>query len=421
MVNTKMKIQNIVCALFLIGSLGTTLQAQDWAVFRGPDGDGVSSYRNLPVLWAADKNVAWSVAVADGWSSPVVAEGQVFLTSAVVQDADAEKSAYDLVVASYNLDSGKLAWQTKVFVQPETAPRIHQKNSHASPTPIIHEERLYIHFGHQGTACLTLDGKIVWKTVSVEYKPVHGNGGTPIIVNDTLVFSVDGAATTKVVALGLEDGNPRWTFDRESNAPRKFSFSTPALIEVDGSQQIVSPGSDVVHGLDAKTGEMIWKVTYDGYSVIPKPVLHNGLLYVCTSYNTPWIYCIDPSGKGDVTETHVKWSHQKQVPHTPSIIVRDELIYMVSDRGIGSCLEAKTGEVVWQERIGGNYSASPVYANGLIYLQSEQGDATVIEASRDFKVVSKNTFGERTLASYGVANGTLLIRTSEKLYCVRNQ
>ncbi len=421
MVNTKMKIQNIVCALFLIGSLGTTLQAQDWAVFRGPDGDGVSSYRNLPVLWAADKNVAWSVAVADGWSSPVVAEGQVFLTSAVVQDADAEKSAYDLVVASYDLDSGKLAWQTKVFVQPETAPRIHQKNSHASPTPIIHEERLYIHFGHQGTACLTLDGKIVWKTVSVEYKPVHGNGGTPIIVNDTLVFSVDGAATTKVVALGLEDGNPRWTFDRESNAPRKFSFSTPALIEVNGSQQIVSPGSDVVHGLDAKTGEMIWKVTYDGYSVIPKPVLHNGLLYVCTSYNTPWIYCIDPSGKGDVTETHVKWSHQKQVPHTPSIIVRDELIYMVSDRGIGSCLEAKTGEVVWQERIGGNYSASPIYANGLIYLQSEQGDATVIEASRDFKVVSKNTFGERTLASYGVANGTLLIRTSEKLYCVRNQ
>ena len=421
MVNTKMKIQSIVWTIFLIGSVGTTLDAQDWAVFRGPDGDGVSNYENLPVQWAADKNVAWSVTVAEGWSSPVVSEGQVFLTSAVVQDADAEKSKYDLIIAAYDLDTGKLTWQTKVFDQLETAPRIHQKNSHASPTPIIHDERLYVHFGHQGTACLTLDGEMVWKTVSVEYKPVHGNGGTPIIVNDTLVFSVDGAATTKVVALSLADGSPRWTFDRESNAPRKFSFSTPALIEVNGSQQIVSPGSDVVHGLDAKTGEMIWKVTYDGYSVIPKPVLHNGLLYVCTSYNTPWIYCIDPSGKGDVTETHVKWSHQKQVPHTPSIIVRDDLIYMVSDRGIGSCLDAQTGEVVWQERIGGNYSASPIYTNGLIYLQSEQGDATVIEASRDFKVVSKNTFGERTLASYGVANGTLLIRTAEKLYCVRNQ
>ena len=421
MVNTKMKIQSIVWTIFLIGSVGTTLDAQDWAVFRGPDGDGVSNFENLPVQWAADKNVAWSVTVAEGWSSPVVSEGQVFLTSAVVQDADAEKSKYDLIVAAYDLDTGKLTWQTKVFVQPETAPRIHQKNSHASPTPIIHDERLYVHFGHQGTACLTLDGEMVWKTVSVEYKPVHGNGGTPIIVNDTLVFSVDGAATTKVVALSLVDGSPRWTFDRESNAPRKFSFSTPALIEVNGSQQIVSPGSDVVHGLNAETGEMIWKVTYDGYSVIPKPVLHNGLLYVCTSYNTPWIYCIDPSGKGDVTETHVKWSHQKQVPHTPSIIVRDDLIYMVSDRGIGSCLDAQTGEVVWQERIGGNYSASPIYTNGLIYLQSEQGDATVIEASRDFKVVSKNTFGERTLASYGVANGTLLIRTAEKLYCVRNQ
>ena len=421
MVNTKMKIQSIVWTIFLIGSVGTTLDAQDWAVFRGPDGDGVSNYENLPVQWAADKNVAWSVTVAEGWSSPVVSEGQVFLTSAVVQDADAEKSKYDLIVAAYDLDTGKLTWQTKVFVQPETAPRIHQKNSHASPTPIIHDQILHVHFGHQGTACLILDGEMVWKTVPIEFKPVHGNGGTPIIVNDTLVFSVDGAATTKVIALSLVDGSPRWTFDRESNAPRKFSFSTPALIEVNGSQQIVSPGSDVVHGLDAKTGEMIWKVTYDGYSVIPKPVLYNGLLYVCTSYNTPWIYCIDPSGKGDVTETHVKWSHQKQVPHTPSIIVRDDLIYMVSDRGIGSCLDAQTGEVVWQERIGGNYSASPIYTNGLIYLQSEQGDATVIEASRDFKVVSKNTFGERTLASYGVANGTLLIRTAEKLYCVRNQ
>ena len=421
MVNTKMKILRIVWTLFLMGCVGTTLHAQDWAVFRGPNGNGVSNYENLPVQWAADKNVAWSVAVAEGWSSPVVADGQVFLTSAVVQDSDAEKSKYDLIVASYDLEAGKLTWQTKVFVQPETAPRIHQKNSHASPTPIIHDERMYVHFGHQGTACLTLDGEIIWKTVSVEYKPVHGNGGTPIIVYDSLVFSVDGAATTKVVALSLVDGSPRWTFDRESDAPRKFSFSTPALIEVNGAQQIVSPGSDVVHGLDAKTGEMIWKVTYDGYSVIPKPVLCNGLLYVCTSYNTPWIYCIDPSGKGDVTETHVKWSHQKQVPHTPSIIVRDELIYMVSDRGIGSCLDAQTGEVVWQERIGGNYSASPIYANGLIYLQSEQGDATVIEASRDFKVVSKNTFGERTLASYGVANGSLLIRTAEKLYCVRNQ
>ncbi|MFL2865706.1 MAG: PQQ-binding-like beta-propeller repeat protein [Pirellulaceae bacterium] len=221
--------------------------------------------------------------------------------------------------------------------------------------------------------------------------------------------------------LDLANGELKWAFDRKSEAPRKFSFSTPTLITVEGKQQIVSAGSDVVHGLDAESGEMIWKVTYDGYSVIPKPIYKDGLLYVCTSYNTPWIYCIDPGGVGDITSTHVRWSHQKQVPHTPSIIVDAGNIFMVSDRGIGSCLDAKTGDVIWQERIGGNFSASPVLANGLIYLQSEQGDATIIEASRVFKVVSKNTFGERSLASYGVADGTLLIRTSEALYCVQNK
>ena len=408
----------LVVSAFLFTS---PVVAQDWSVFRGPSGDGVSEYKNLPIEWGVDENIFWAVELpGDGWSSPVVVDDQVIVTSAVAQQPTAEKSAYDLVVVAYSLKTGKALWNSKVFVQPETAPRIHQKNSHASPTPVVHKGRVYVHFGHQGTACLSLKGELIWKTVAVEYKPVHGNGGTPIIVNDTMVFSIDGAATTQVVALELATGNVRWVFDRESDAPRKFSFSTPALIEVEGKQQIVSPGSDVVHGIDARTGKMIWKVKYDGYSVIPKPIYRNGLLYVCTSYNTPWIYCIDPTGYGDITDTNVKWAHQKQVPHTPSIIVHAGSIFMVSDRGIGSCLDANTGDVVWQERIGGNYSASPILANGLIYLQSEQGDATVIEASRNFKVVAKNTFGERTLASYGVANGALLIRTSEKLYCIRN-
>lgn len=400
-------------------SIGT---ADDWQVFRGPAGDGSSTLKNLPIEWSIDKNVTWKTDLpGEGWSSPVVYKGVVYLTAAIAQSKTDETSAYDLTVFGINLDNGEVRWKKTVFVQPADAPRRHQKNSHASPTPIVQDDQLYVHFGHQGTACLSLTGEVIWKTVSIEYKPVHGNGGTPVIVDDTIVFSVDGAATAKVIALDLSNGEVRWTFDRESNAPRKFSFSTPALIEVDGKRQIVSPGSDVVHGLDAETGEMIWKVKYDGYSVIPKPVFRDGLVYVCTSYNTPWIYCIDPTGKGDITETHVRWSHQKQVPHTPSIIITEGRIYMVSDRGIGSCLDAKTGEVIWQERVGGNYSASPLLANGLIYMQSEQGDATVIEAGPEYKVVAKNTFGQRTLASYGVTDGTLLIRTSESLYCIQDK
>ena len=396
--------------------------ADEWDSFRGPAGDGSSKYENLPTEWSVDKNVSWSKAIpGEGWSSPVVHSNMVFLTAAIPQTDKVVETEHDLVVLGLDLLTGDISWKTTVFVQSANAPARHQKNSHASPTPLVHQGKLYVHFGHQGTACLNLSGKVLWKTIPIEYRPVHGNGGTPIIVNDALVFSVDGAATTKVVALDLANGELKWAFDRKSEAPRKFSFSTPALITVEGKQQIVSAGSDVVHGLDAESGEMIWKVTYDGYSVIPKPIYKDGLLYVCTSYNTPWIYCIDPGGVGDITGTHVRWSHQKQVPHTPSIIVDAGNIFMVSDRGIGSCLDAKTGDVIWQERIGGNFSASPVLANGLIYLQSEQGDATIIEASRVFKVVSKNTFGERSLASYGVADGTLLIRTSEALYCVQNK
>ena len=403
-------------------SMVSIATADDWQVFRGPAGDGSSTLKNLPIEWSIDKNVTWKTDLpGEGWSSPVVYKGVVYLTAAIAQSKTDETSAYDLTVFGINLDNGEVRWKKTVFVQPADAPRRHQKNSHASPTPIVQDDQLYVHFGHQGTACLSLTGEVIWKTVSIEYKPVHGNGGTPVIVDDTIVFSVDGAATAKVIALDLSNGEVRWTFDRESNAPRKFSFSTPALIEVDGKRQIVSPGSDVVHGLDAETGEMIWKVKYDGYSVIPKPVFRDGLVYVCTSYNTPWIYCIDPTGKGDITETHVRWSHQKQVPHTPSIIITEGRIYMVSDRGIGSCLDAKTGEVIWQERVGGNYSASPLLANGLIYMQSEQGDATVIEAGPEYKIVAKNTFGQRTLASYGVTDGTLLIRTSESLYCIQNK
>lgn len=403
-------------------SMVSIATADDWQVFRGPAGDGSSTLKNLPIEWSIDKNVTWKTDLpGEGWSSPVVYKGVVYLTAAIAQSKTDETSAYDLMVFGINLDNGEVRWKKTVFVQPADAPRRHQKNSHASPTPIVQDDQLYVHFGHQGTACLSLTGEVIWKTVSIEYKPVHGNGGTPVIVDDTIVFSVDGAAIAKVIALDLSNGEVRWTFDRESNAPRKFSFSTPALIEVDGKRQIVSPGSDVVHGLDAETGEMIWKVKYDGYSVIPKPVFRDGLVYVCTSYNTPWIYCIDPTGKGDITETHVRWSHQKQVPHTPSIIITEGRIYMVSDRGIGSCLDAKTGEVIWQERVGGNYSASPLLANGLIYMQSEQGDATVIGAGPEYKVVAKNTFGQRTLASYGVTDGTLLIRTSESLYCIQKK
>ena len=272
--------------------------ADDWQIFRGPAGDGSSTLKNLPVEWAIDKNVTWKTDLpGEGCRPPVVYKGVVYLTAAIAQSKTDETSAYDLTVFGINLANGEVRWKKTAFVSRQmrhagikkTVMRVQRRSSMTTSYMCISDIRGRL---------LSLTGEVIWKTVSIEYKPVHGNGGTPVIVDDTIVFSVDGAATAKVIALDLSNGEVRWTFDRKSNAPRKFSFSTPALIEVDGKRQIVSPGSDVVHGLDAETGEMIWKVKYDGYSVIPKPVFRDGLVYVCTSYNAPGSTVLTRPGKG---------------------------------------------------------------------------------------------------------------------------
>ena len=188
------------------------------------------------------------------------------------------------------------------------------------------------------------------------------------------------------------------------------------MIATAGKKQIISPGSDSVGAFDPKTGREIWRVTYDGYSVIPRPVFGHGLVFISTSFNTPQVMAIRPDGQGDVTKTHVAWTLKKGAPHTPSLLLVGEELYLVSDRGIASCLDAVTGKVHWQERIDGNYSASPVYAQGRIYLQSEQGRGVVLAAETKFRKLADNPLEERTLASYAVGEGALFIRTAEHLY-----
>ena len=398
---------------FFVGST----PAADWASFRGPTGDGVSTATKLPIKWSVSDNVAWKTPInGQGWSSPVLRNGVLYLTNAVAEDGEAVQTSYQLNTLALDAQSGKVLWSVKIFDQPVDSAKIHAKNSHASPTPIVTPTHVYVHFGHLGTACLTTQGKVVWKTLASTYSPVHGNGGTPILHDGKLYFSVDGKVKTLVICLDAATGDTVWEFDRQSAASRKFSFTTPVIIEVNGKLQLISPASDIVHAIDPQNGKLIWQVKYDGYSLIPKPVYHNGLLYVCTGYNTPWLYCIDPTGSGDVSDSHVRWNIQRQIPHTPSLILDDGKIFMISDRGIGTCLNATTGETIWQERIGGNYSASPILNNGNIYFTSEQGDTTIIRASEKYQVVAKNSLGQATLASFAVADGVIYIRTESHLY-----
>lgn len=387
----------------------------DWTEFRGPTGQGISTAKNLPIEWSASKNVVWKQAIPGlGWSSPVVQRGQVFLTTAETSGEDGPS----LRVLCLDAATGRVLWNTEVFKSTETqAKPMNGKNSHASPTPVIEDNRLYVHFGHNGTACLDLGGKIVWRMNSLRYPPNHGNGGSPILVGEKMVYSADAASDPFIVALDKATGKVRWKVKRESQAKNKFSFSTPLLITVNGQPQIISPGSGVVSALDPKDGHEIWRVHYgNGYSVVPRPVFGQGLVFISTGFNRADILAIRPDGRGDVTDTHVAWRATKGAPLTPSMLVVGEELYAVADDGLASCFDAKTGKVHWQERLGGRYSASPLAAEGRIYLQNESGTGTVLKQGKTFTTLATNPLAERSLASYAAVDGALFIRTAENLY-----
>jgi outer membrane protein assembly factor BamB len=411
---------SLAACVLLFACCGSS-PAVEWNAFRGPDGNGHAAVHGLPITWSETQNVIWRQAVPGlGWSSPVVHNGTIYITAAVPSTAAA--SELSLRLLSFNGTTGELTNNVEIFQQRDAkVPRIHSKNSHASPTPLIQGNRIYVHFGHQGTACLDTKGKILWRNRSLAYRPVHGNGGSPILVGDALIFSCDGGSDPFIVALDAETGEVRWKTDRETDASKKFSFSTPILITVAGQQQVISPGSNVVCAFNPIDGKEIWRLRYDGYSIIPKPVFAHGLVFVCTGYNRPSLLAIRPDGVGDVTATHLVWETNRSVPHTSSVLVIENELFMVADNGVASCLDARTGAVHWSERVRGQFSASPLYANGLIYLQDEDGTATVLKASTEYEVVTTNAIGERTLASYGVIGKALLVRSDKHLYRIESR
>ena len=402
--------------------------AEDWPEFRGPTGQGVSDAVNLPVDWSTTRNVAWKRPLpGKGWSSPIVYAGRIYVTAAVPPDAaaaqaNAESADQSLRTLCLDAVGGQELWNVEVFRQRGAdTEAIHGKNSHASPTPLTDGRLLYVHFGTHGTAALDLDGNIRWQNRELKYKPQHGNGGSPALVDKHLVLSVDGSDVDYVVALDRETGRIAWKTPRELDKDKqRFSFSTPLAIEVAGRTQVVSSGTDSVSAYDPLTGRELWKVGYTGFSVVPRPVFGQGLLFICTGFGTPHLLAIRPDGAGDVTSTHVAWREKRQMPNTPSPLLVGEDLYVVSDSGIATCLDAKTGQQHWQKRLGGNYSAAPLFADGKVYFQSEDGTGIVLSAGRQYTELSRNSLGERTLASYAVADGAIFIRGEQNLYRIQN-
>ena len=389
--------------------------AAEWPEFRGPTGQGISTATQLPLEWSATRNVVWKQPVpGSGWSSPVIARGRVFLTSGM----PVAGGGPSLRALCFDAETGAPVWDVEVFATTESSPQpVHDKNSPASPTPIIDGDRIYVHFGHHGSACVDWSGRIVWRNASLRYNPVHGNGGSPILAGEHLIFNVDGGRDPYVVALHRKTGEVAWKVPRPPGVRQTFSFSTPLLITVDGQRQVISPGSGSVSALDPASGREYWHVRYgSGYSVVPRPVFGHGLIFVATGYGRADLLAIRTGGEGDATDTHIAWRTTKGAPLTPSVVLVGDEVFAVSDMGVASCWDAKTGTLHWQERLEGNYSASPLAAAGRIYFQNELGTGTVIRAGREFTKLATNRLEERTLASYGVAGNSFFIRTAGHLY-----
>jgi outer membrane protein assembly factor BamB len=363
--------------------------------------------KGLPLQWSGTQNIRWKAPLPGaGWSSPAIADNRIWLTSAT------EKGA-SLRLLSLDAATGKVVLDTEVFRVKDAGPGIHNKNSFASPTAIVQGDRVYVHYGFYGTACLNTKGEILWKQI-LKYEPQHGPGGSPALFEDLLIVSCDGFDAQFVVALDTATGKTRWKTPRGKG---NQAYTTPLLIDVNGAPQVISPGAHHAYAYDPKTGKELWYIEYGaGFSNVPRPVYAHGLVYICSGFFQPVLFAVRPDGRGNVTKSHVAWSHPRAVPLTPSPIVAGDELYMISDNGIATCLDAKTGKSNWQQRVGGNQSASPIAADGRIYFLSEEGECTVIAPGKEYRELARNQIGERTLASIAVSGKALYLRGDQHLY-----
>lgn len=384
--------------------------SQDWPEFRGPSGQGHSDEHGLPLMWSETKNVKWKTAIpGKGWSSPAILADRIWLTTAT-------EEGKSLRAISVDLKTGAILVNVELF-RLKSLGALNAKNSLASPTPVLEGDRVYLHFGANGTACINQTGEILWKTKLDYDNGQHGAGGSPVIYDDLLIISCDGLNVQYVAALDKQTGKVRWRKYRQGYQ----AYTTPLVVRLPAGDQVISPGALRAISYEPRTGKELWQVTYgEGFSNVPRPVYGNGLVYICTGFQQPSLLAVRVDGKGDVTKSGIAWSVQRGVSLTPSPLLVGEELYFVSDNGIASCLNAKTGAQHWQMRLGGNYSASPIYADGRIYFLSEEGQSVVIAPGKEFKALAQNQLDGQTLASMAVSSGSIFIRSQTHLYRLSN-
>ena len=413
------------CCVFAF-ALVSAQEPDNWSRFRGPNGQGVSNATDLPVSWSTDENIAWKIDVpGEGWSSPIVWNDHIFLTTTTENGKNCHVIAVDR-------KTGKILWNKIVFTQEPEQIR-HDLNTYATPTPVTDGIHVFAVFSGGSFVALDFDGNIQWINSDLNYYSQHGLGVSPILYSDLLILAVNPSNREEpkrlgwqlpwdksyVLALDKNTGKERW---RGMRGMSRIAHATPVVMQVNGKDQIISPAGDVIQGFDPTDGKLIWTVANSGEPCVPSPVIGDGLVYSSTSSNAP-ILAVRPDGQGDCTATHIVWEKRSNTPMMSSYLYVKPYLYTASDNGTFNCLDATTGEVYWDMRLRtGALNPSPIYADGKIYVLSEQGTTTVLKPSANPKepaeIIATNTLDELCRASIAVAGKQLIIRTAEKLWCI---
>lgn len=404
----------IVCACLTFLTTASALGGENWSSFRGPNGSGLSDARTAPTVWSESQNIRWKTPIHDkGWSSPAIWGKQIWITTG-------RTDGKELFAVCVDLDSGKILHDVSLFRDPKPA-YCHPFNSYASPSPAIEEGRVYVHFGVHGTACLdTATGKILWKRRDFPCYHHRGPGSSPIVHGKLLFLTFDGYDQQYVVALDKLTGETVWKKERtiayaSDDGDIKKAYATPAILEIAGKAQLISPAAEATLAYDPESGDELWRVVHGGMNEASRPVFGHGLIFLTTGH-TKGIVAIRQGGKGDVTKTGVAWKTQGAAPTRPSPLLVEDLLFSVGDDGVVVCREAQTGKQVWKDRLDGRFTASPVYAAGNVYAADEDGKTFVFAADRTFKLVAVNQLDAGCMATPAFASDSLILRTKTHLY-----
>lgn len=405
---------------FIIARAGASY-AENWPCFRGPSRQGISREKQVPLEWSATSNIAWKTPIpGEGWSSPIVYENRVFVTAATEQ-------ATSFRLLCLDRSTGTVLWNKHVLRQ---KPGHKQRfNSYASSTPATDGRLVYAIACDGSIAAITFDGTVAWINRDHEHFSEHGLAVSPVLYKDLLIVAFDGSSSgpdiklgwqkpwdkAVIMALDKDTGKVRWEGKRGLSC---LAHVTPQILTENGKDQLVSSAGNVIQGFDLATGLKIWTASSLGEGVVPSVVIGDGLVFTTSGFGDSTIRVVRTGGRGDVTDTHMAWTTTKDVPKVPSMLYVKPYLFLVTDTGVAKCLMATTGDVIWRERIGSKYSASPIWVEDRIYFLSEKGKTTVIEAGPEFNVIAENDLKEKCCASPAVSNNQLFIRSEHNLFCI---